>query len=344
MTPATVFHPACRRPGHARRLAAIVLSVLAWGLIPWPTAAQSCWIPGSTSIDFGVVGNATGKDIQSSVTFVCQGANAPGTRYVRLCVFIPEGAPITGIAPRYMTNYSGAQMKYDLYSDPARSQIIGPPPAGGGFPVYSLTLAVPQNTQPSITIPLYGRVPAGQNLPATNAFQSQINGAVVQWAASNTGTPPPSCSAGIVTGSVQFYAGVRATVSNSCSIAISQASDLDFGSRTALASAVDGASTITLACPDNVSWKVGLDNGQHASGTQRRMQRPAGDAIRYDLYRDPARTQRWGNDTAGGTDTVNGSGAGQPDPRVLTVYGRVPAQALAPPGTYTDTITVTLVY
>ena len=74
------------------------------------------------------------------------------------------------------------------------------------------------------------------------------------------------------------------------------------------------------------------------------MAGPAPDYLAYELYRDPSRTQRWGNDTAGGTNTVNGSGSTQTNPTVLTVYGRVPVQAVGAPGTYTDTITVTLSY
>ena len=62
------------------------------------------------------------------------------------------------------------------------------------------------------------------------------------------------------------------------------------------------------------------------------------------LYRDSARSQRWGNDTAGGSDTVNGSGAAQSNPTVINVYGRVPPQTQVPPGDYSDTVTVRLEY
>jgi spore coat protein U-like protein len=48
----------------------------------------------------------------------------------------------------------------------------------------------------------------------------------------------------------------------------------------------------------------------------------------------------WGNTV--GTDTVaaTGSGAAQS----YTVYGRITAQTTPAPGTYTDTITVTVTY
>ncbi|MDB5886599.1 MAG: hypothetical protein JWR74_2770, partial [Polaromonas sp.] len=128
-------------------------------------------------------------------------------------------------------------------------------------------------------------------------------------------------------------------------IAISQASDMDFGSAVSLIAAVDGTSTISLSCPVNTSWRVGLSDGMNAVIVgQRRMAGPAPDFMGYELYRDSGRTQRWGNNTAGGTNTVNGSGASQANPTVLTVYGRVPAQADGAPGAYSDTVTVTLTY
>lgn len=74
------------------------------------------------------------------------------------------------------------------------------------------------------------------------------------------------------------------------------------------------------------------------------MSGPGADFVGYELYRDSGRTQRWGNDTAGGSNTVNGSGASQTNPTVLTVYGRVPAQGASEPGAYSDTVTVTLTY
>ena len=59
------------------------------------------------------------------------------------------------------------------------------------------------------------------------------------------------------------------------------------------------------------------------------------------MYRNAARTERWGN--VPGTDTVPGVGTGEANPQTVTVYGRVPAQS-APAGTYIDVVTVTLTY
>ena len=304
--------------------------------------AQSCSSSGSTGLAFGAVTAGGVTNVRGTVNVRCQGVGGHIT-YVRMCVYIADGSPISGIAPRLMTNNNGAQMEYDLYSDAAHSLIIGPPPAGGGFPLYIKELIVPDNGSASLDIDVFGRVPAGQNLPATYAFQSQINNSQIRWAAGRNAYPA-TCDNGKSTGAATFYMGVNATFSNSCTVSIGQASDLNFGSVDSLTSAVDGTSTIALNCPSNTSWKLGLNNGQNALSGQRRMAGPTPDFIGYELYSDAGRTKRWGNDTAGGTNTVNGSGASQTNPTVLTVYGRVPAQAVGAPGNYVDTITVTLTY
>ena len=69
------------------------------------------------------------------------------------------------------------------------------------------------------------------------------------------------------------------------------------------------------------------------------MVSPSG-ALNYQLYRDSARQQIWG-DTPG-TDTETGVGSGLTTDR--TVFGAVPAAQVVPAGDYTDTITVRIYY
>ena len=64
------------------------------------------------------------------------------------------------------------------------------------------------------------------------------------------------------------------------------------------------------------------------------------ETISYQLYRDAARTLVWGNTL--NTDTKGGTGAGTTQNH--DVFGRVPAQTTPSPGTYTDTIVVTVEY
>lgn len=323
-----------RRPSLRLALALCVLS----GLLPAPAAAQYCQ-PNNGAISFGTVSPDAVTDTQNNLTYTCQ-SNA-STTYFRICVYMAEGDPLGGVNPRRMTNYNGAELKYDFYSDAARTQIIGAPPTGGGFPVYSFTAMIPGGyVQAQNVFPLYARVPAGQtSLPAGNVFQSQVNNSVFSYSWAN-GSYPANCNTGTGASSVTFYSQVTATVSNACRITL--ATDLDFGTVGSLSSNRDQTSTVLVRCPTGTNWRLGLSDGIHASGGVRRMRSAAGNHVNYELYRDAGRSLRWGSTL--GTDTTNGTGMGEATAVTQTVFGRVPAQGAAVSGSYTDTVTVTLTY
>src|SRR5690606_3013551 len=118
--------------------------------------------------------------------------------------------------------------------------------------------------------------------------------------------------------------------------------DLSFGTVPGfITSSHDQTSAITFTCTRRTAWHVALDDGQHATGGSRRMRMGStGNYVSYELYRDPARSQRWG--TSIGNDTVSGTGTGSA--QSLTVYGRVPAPQTLPAGNYHDVVTVTVTY
>jgi spore coat protein U-like protein len=75
-----------------------------------------------------------------------------------------------------------------------------------------------------------------------------------------------------------------------------------------------------------------------ASGSyQPRQLRQVARALAYNLYRDTARTQIWGDGTAGTTTVM-----GQRGNRTLVIYGRIFPGQPAAAGTYGDTIVATL--
>ena len=108
-----------------------------------------------------------------------------------------------------------------------------------------------------------------------------------------------------------------------------------------LRSALDAYSSVTVVCTNAAPYTLALDGGLSAATnpTQRKMTQ-GGQTITYGLYQDSGRSQPWGDST--GTNTVAGTGSGLS--QSFTVYGRVPAQATPGPGTYTDTVVVTLSY
>jgi spore coat protein U-like protein len=68
-----------------------------------------------------------------------------------------------------------------------------------------------------------------------------------------------------------------------------------------------------------------------------------GDTLLYNLFRDPARTNVWGDGT-GGAHAVIVADPPNRSEQTLTIYGRIPAGQDVRAGTYTDSITVIVQY
>ncbi len=133
---------------------------------------------------------------------------------------------------------------------------------------------------------------------------------------------------------------VRAEIVMACLVS---ASDLDFGAYNPNQTApAQGMTTITLRCSPGITAEIALDQGTSPGNTRnRRLSQESGtDRLRYDLYQDARRTVHWG-DRSGG-DTLEVTTTGTVD--TVTVYGEIPDGQRARQGTYSDTITVTLLY
>lgn len=321
-------------PAGTMRILLLALSLacaaLAW-LLPGTASAQTCWMTASPQPNFGTVGPG-GATTSSTMAFTCNNYSKVKINF-RVCLFMNPNTP-TGVAPRWMVLWNpGKYLSYDLYAGPSYTQIVGSETSG--HPVYSTTLTMASDGQATGSMPLYARMPAGQTSAAGN-YVSQITSVLrVAWDTGNTVPTDAQCAAS-QTASTN-YTEVRAQFANSCYI--STATDLDFGTVSSVASGNrDQGSAISLHCPAGTAWRVGLDYGANAQGSQRRMAGPGG-YIGYQLYQDSGRSQPWGP-----TSASDQTGTGNNTTQTLPVYGRVPAQPTVPPGTYSDTVTVTLTY
>lgn len=325
----------------ALALSALLLGLLGLLCLPGRAAAQSCEITSSPNIDLGSV-TTNGGAGSGNLEFLCRNPNS-SPRTFTVCLFMNDTTP-TGVAPRRMVNWSAtpqAYLNFDLYSSPAYAQLIGSE-GSGHRPVYAVSMQVGganqsngYNSVVNGNLPIHARVPAGQAVAAGNYVSQTAPRLHYAYRPGNNAPGLDECIAGPA---VQNYIEVRANFANACTIAI--ATDLEFGSVDALEGGNhDQTSTIQLQCPTGTVWRVGLDSGRNASGATRRMAGPGG-FVAYELYRDSARSQRWGNTL--GTDTSNGVGTN--GLQSLTVYGRVPPQQTPSVGDYSDTVTVTLTY
>jgi spore coat protein U-like protein len=225
---------------------------------------------------------------------------------------------------------------FQLYQDPARTLIWGSTFFGVNTPLAVNVLSLDPGESVTVSRTMYGRVIGGQTTAQPGTYTDDFNGSHTAIVINErTGsTAPGSCTSNQTGDHFGFIA--TATVTSQCSVS---AGTLNFGNAGLLTSATDGTTAISVQCANGVPYQVGLGNGQNASGSIRRM-RNATRYVTYEVYRNSARTQRWGNTL--NADTVTGTGNG--NIQNLSVYGRVPAQTTPNAGTYTDVVVVTVTY
>jgi spore coat protein U-like protein len=137
---------------------------------------------------------------------------------------------------------------------------------------------------------------------------------------------------------------VSATVQPNCTTA---ATALGFGNYTPGNGAVTANSTVTVNCTKATGYTIALNPGSTTGDAfaQRLMTSGAG-TLQYNLYTTAALTTVFGDGTAA-TGTDAGTGTGMANAFTYTVYGQLPDNATnqaSTPGSYSDTITVTVTY
>ena len=143
-------------------------------------------------------------------------------------------------------------------------------------------------------------------------------------------------AAGAATKTATF--NVTANVVDDCTISTE---NLDFGDVGILSSNVDADAEIRVLCTTGTAYTVALDAGSGTGSTiQDRFMAKGTDKLKYQMYRDVARVQVWGDNPP--TDTAGGVGTGNEE--VLTIYGRIPVQAPPAAGNYVSTVTATITY
>lgn len=105
--------------------------------------------------------------------------------------------------------------------------------------------------------------------------------------------------------------------------------------------AADATGSVRVACTNFMGgYTIALGSGGGSIPARRMASGSA--ALQYQLYTTAARSTVWGNGT-GGSVIVSGSCLVLCS-QTYSVYGRIPARQSARPGTYTDTITVTVTF
>ena len=122
------------------------------------TVQEACSIAGST-IDFGTysAGQQAALDAQGAISYSnC----AAGTLNISL-----DGGTAGNVASRTMSNDNSDSLSYQLYRNSARNQVWG-----RGADAQQVVLLVPD----SGSVPVYGRIPGGQNVPS-GSYTDTVN-------------------------------------------------------------------------------------------------------------------------------------------------------------------------
>lgn len=131
---------------------------------------------------------------------------------------------------------------------------------------------------------------------------------------------------------------VSANVVSSCTVTNGT---LAFGAYAPTATGnVDQTGTFTVSCTKGTGATVGLGDGANFSSGARRMTNGS-EFLTYELYKESARTNVWGN--AGGA-LVTLANAASNAAQTLTVYGRIPPGQDVSVGNFGDSVQITVTY
>lgn len=156
------------------------------------------------------------------------------------------------------------------------------------------------------------------------------------------------------TGSVQATTthaslNVSVNVSQSCTLWTTPVTFLFGGD---YQTAVNATGEVSVACPSNVPYVIALDGGLYEGldGTQSRfVSDGSGNGMNYALYSDFGLTTPWGDTGYGDTfpgDPVSGTGTGSGEGRNIyaVLYPYISVGSVGSPGTFSDTVNVTVNY
>jgi spore coat protein U-like protein len=301
-----------------------------------PARAQSCSFTIS-ALNFGTIDLTANTPFTSTATLSASCTGTANTT-VRACPNIDGGSGgSTSGSPRFLLNGT-TQLNFNLYQDGSYTSVWGSNlwAFAGSYPSPTVDVALNGSGSGSALQTIYGQIWPGQQTLAAGTYASAFSGtqASVAYAYSTVGTCATIGSSHAT--SAPFT--VTATDASNCSVS---ASTLNFGSVGVLGSAVNATSAVTVTCTNALPYTIALDGGlSGATNPTQRVMLQAAQQITYGLYRDSARAQPWGDSV--GTNTAAGTGSGLA--QTLTVYGRVPAQTTPAPGTYSDTVVVTISY
>lgn len=261
----------------------------------------------------------------TDISISCDGIG-PGTDTITLCGNI--GAGSGGASGGLRQSTAGTDtLSFALYASAGTSTPWGSMSTPELGDPYRIALPVSGDSA-SATAHLYAVVPAGQSGTPTGDYTASFGSSDVDFKYAE-GDLDCSSPVGAADAPASFI--MHANVSANCLL---QTHDLDFGTAGIIGSNIDAATTLDVTCTPGTGYSISIDGGS-SGDPDHRLLHDGTKTVGYGLFADAQHTDVWGADTV----SDEGTGATQHAP----VYGRVPPQAAAP-GSYTDTVVVTIAY
>ena len=118
---------------------------------------------------------------------------------------------------------------------------------------------------------------------------------------------------------------------------------VNFGAFAHLINPLYANGQVSIQCTPAASVTIQLDAGIHANGVfiRRKLSTASGKTLKYNLFTDPAHVLIWGDGT--GTSSVVAGIAGI-RPLIVNIYGRIKGAQTGYVGSYSDSITVSVLW
>lgn len=300
--------------------------------------AIECQITGISSINFGSIYPLTSSQVTTSLTFNYKCTNgilgnllAPST----FCFNIGNSSVSSTINPRQMKNLSNNTLNYQLYKNNTYTDIWGSQNQTGGTPTILNSTINLSSFSGSLTIyakinDTYNNLIPGtytDNYTATTAFITANPGLLVA---------PGSCGSTVV---ATFTFAITAVVEKE--FKINASSDINFGSVNINGSNFVANNTITTICSNLTPYTIGLlplNNNPNGVGEMINTQ-DATKKVPYQLSTTSTPINIWGNSS---TNMVSKIGNGKTQNN--SAYAIIPSINNYTPGSYKDSVTVTITY
>ena len=304
--------------------------------------AQAACSANVTALNFGMINPVSPGmvDVSATIDYTCTSLISL-LSYIKVCIEIAPGSQNTDANNRVLTHtsISTEKLSYNVYSNPARTLVFGNGYSAGSpaavtktYGPYTLgLLATARDTQT-----VYGRISTANPFMqrSVGQYNATLPVTVKMALVSAAGLSP--C---VDLAPANISLPVNANLISACRIS---AQPLNFGIHPSnFTSSIASTTTIASSCTKGTPYQIGLNNGLHAAGNQRRMKADDGQFINYELYKDASRSQRWGS-TLNTAETLAGVATGVT--QNASVYGAVVPQAGLRAADYKDTITVTITY